>query len=61
MNPKTILHRLVVLIATMMSAIGANAQEAYACYTSGNTTLMVTGDRFLSPLGTKIVKKYLLS
>ena len=39
MNPKTILHRLVVLIATMMCAIGANAQEAYACYTSGNTTL----------------------
>ena len=39
MNPKTILHRLVVLIATLMSAISANAQEAYACYTSGNTTL----------------------
>ncbi len=39
MNPKTILHRLVVLIATLMSAIGANAAEAYACYTSGNTTL----------------------
>ena len=30
---------MVVLIATMMSAIGANAQEAYACYTPENTTL----------------------
>ncbi len=30
---------MVVLIATMMSAISANAAEAYACYTSGNTTL----------------------
>ena len=39
MNPKTILLRMVVLIATMMSAIGANAQEAYACYTPENTTL----------------------
>ena len=39
MNPKTILHRLVVLIATMMSAIGANAAEAYACYTPSNATL----------------------
>ena len=39
MNPKTILHRLVVLIATMMCALGANAQEAYACYTPENTTL----------------------
>ena len=39
MNPKNILLRMVVLIATMMSAIGANAQEAYACYTESNTTL----------------------
>ena len=39
MNPKTILHRLVVLIATMMCALGVHAQEAYACYTSDNTTL----------------------
>ena len=39
MNPKTILLRMVVLIATMMSSLGANAQEAYACYTPENTTL----------------------
>ena len=39
MNPKTILLRMVVLIATMMSSLGANAQEAYACYTPENNTL----------------------
>ena len=39
MNPKTILHRMVVLIATMMCALGVNAAEAYACYTPENTTL----------------------
>ena len=39
MNPKTILLRMVVLIATMMCALGVHAQEAYACYTSDNTTL----------------------
>ena len=36
---KTLLFRLVVLVAAMMCAFGAAAQEAYACYTSGNTTL----------------------
>ena len=30
---------MAVLVATMMCALGANAQEAYACYTSSNTTL----------------------
>ena len=30
---------MVILLITLMSAIGANADEAYACYTSSNTTL----------------------
>ena len=33
MKPTSIIQRLVVLLITLMSAIGANAQEAYACYT----------------------------
>ena len=34
-----LLFRLVVLVTAMMSALGASAQEAYAVYTSENTTL----------------------
>ena len=30
---------MAVLVATLMCALGANAQEAYACYTSENKTL----------------------
>ncbi len=38
---KKLLFRLAVLVAAMMCALGASAAEfeAYACYTSGNTTL----------------------
>ena len=39
MKPKTLLRRMAVLVATLMCALGANAQQAYACYTSSNTTL----------------------
>jgi len=39
MKPTSIIQRLVILLITLMSAIGANAQEAYACYTSEITTL----------------------
>ena len=39
MKPKTLLRRMAVLVATLMCALGANAQEAYACYTVSNTTL----------------------
>ena len=39
MKPNTILQRMVVMLITLMCAIGANAQEAYACYTEENTTL----------------------
>jgi surface protein len=34
-----LLFRLTVLLAAMMCALGASAQEAYAVYTSDNTTL----------------------
>ncbi len=39
MKTKTILFRMVIMVITLMSALGANAAEAYACYTSSNTTL----------------------
>ena len=39
MKPTSIIQRLVILLITLMSAISANAAEAYACYTSSNTTL----------------------
>ena len=40
MKQKALLFRLTVLVAAMMCALGASAQEAsYACYTSSNTTL----------------------
>ena len=34
-----LLFRLAVLVAAIMCALGASAQEAYACYTPSNTTL----------------------
>ena len=39
MKKKSLLLRLVVLVTAMMCAFGAAAVEAYACYTSSNTTL----------------------
>ena len=39
MKPKTIFRRMAFLMATLMCALGANAAEAYACYTESNTTL----------------------
>ncbi len=39
MKPKTLLRRMAVLVATLMCALGANAQQAYACYTPSNATL----------------------
>ena len=38
MKKKNLLLRLVVLMTAMMCALGAAAAEAYACYTSSNTT-----------------------
>ncbi len=39
MKPTSIIQRLVILLITLMSALGANAQEAYACYTESDNTL----------------------
>ena len=48
MKPKTLLLRMVVLLITLMSALGVNAAEAYACYTSENTTLTFYYDNLRS-------------
>jgi surface protein len=48
MKPTSIIQRLVILLITLMSAIGANAQEAYACYTESNTTLTFYYDNLRS-------------
>ena len=39
MKTKLLLLRFAVLVTAMMCALGAAAQEAYACYTPSNTTL----------------------
>ena len=43
-----LLFRLAVLVAAMMCALGASAIEAYACYTSSNTTLTFYYDIYRS-------------
>ena len=43
-----LLFRLVALVAAMMCALGASAQEAYACYTPSNTTLAFYYDNYRS-------------
>ena len=45
MKPNTILQRMVVMLITLMCALGANAQEAYACYTSSDNTLTFYYDK----------------
>ncbi len=45
---KALLFRLAVLLAAMMCALGASAAEAYACYTSSNTTLTFYYDNYRS-------------
>ena len=45
---KTILLKLFALVAAMMCALGVQAQEAYACYTSTNTTLTFYYDNLRS-------------
>ena len=44
MKTKPLFLRAVILLITLMSAMGANAAEAYACYTSSNTTLTFYND-----------------
>ena len=48
MKQKSLLIRMVVLVVAMMCAIGANAVEAYACYTSSNKTLTFYYDNLRS-------------
>ena len=48
MKHNHLLLRLVVLVAAMMCALGASAIEAYACYTSSNTTLTFYYDNLRS-------------
>ena len=48
MKNQSFLFRLVVLVAAMMCALGAVAAEAYACYTSSNTTLTFYYDNYRS-------------
>ena len=45
---KSSFFRLFVLVAAMMCALGASAIEAYACYTSSNTTLTFYYDNYRS-------------
>ena len=48
MKKKTFLFRFAVLVTAMMCALGASAAEAYACYTSSNTTLTFYYDIYRS-------------
>jgi len=48
MKNQSFLFRLVVLMAAMMCALGASAQEAYVCYTSSNSTLTFCYDIYRS-------------
>ena len=48
MKNKSLLFRLFALVAAMMCALGASAIEAYACYTSSNTTLTFYYDNLRS-------------
>ena len=48
MKKKSLLLRLVVLVTAMMCALGTAAVEAYACYTSSNTTLTFYYDNYRS-------------
>ena len=48
MKKKNLLLRFAVLVAAMMCALGAAAAEAYACYTSSNTTLTFYYDNYRS-------------
>ena len=45
---KNLLFRLVVLVTAMMCALGAAAAEAYACFTSADSTLRFFYDNYRS-------------
>ena len=48
MKKNYLLLRLAVLVAAVMCALGTSAIEAYACYTSSNTTLTFYYDNYRS-------------
>ena len=48
MEKKSLIIRLFAVLAAMMCALGASAAEAYACYTSSNTTLTFYYDNYRS-------------
>ena len=48
MKKKNLLLRLFAVVTAMMCALGASAVEAYACYTSSNTTLTFYYDNYRS-------------
>ena len=48
MNQKRLFCKLLALVACLMSALGASAAEAYACYTSSDKTLTFYYDNYRS-------------
>lgn len=48
MKQKALLIRLVVLVSAMMCALGAKAANAYACFTSADSTLSFFYDSYSS-------------
>ena len=48
MGKKLLNLKLFAVVAAMMCALGASAAEAYACYTSSNTTLTFYYDNYRS-------------
>ena len=48
MNQKRLFCKLLALVACLMSALGASAVEAYACYTSSDKTLTFYYDNYRS-------------
>ena len=48
MKNQSLLIRLFAVVTAMMCALGASAAEAYACYTSSNTTLTFYYDNYRS-------------
>ena len=48
MKHKSLLFKLVALVVAMMCALGASAAEAYACYTSSDSTLTFYYDNLRS-------------
>lgn len=48
MKQKTLLIRLVVLVSAIMCTLGAKTANAYACFTSADSTLSFFYDSYAS-------------